>query len=145
MAQRDRAAVQVRPFEIEPRLANHRQRLHRECLVQFDHADIVELQPRHRERFRDRLYRTDPHDLGRHAGRGITHEASFRLRPNSRAFASDMTSAAAAPSLVCDALPAVTVPLAWKTGFSFARASSVRIRARAFVARNIDLSSPAVR
>ena len=35
-----------------------------------------------------------------------------------------MTSAAAAPSLVCEELPAVTVPFAWKTGFSFASASS---------------------
>ena len=30
--------------------------------------------------------------------------------PSSLAFLSDMTIAAAAPSLVCDALPAVTVP-----------------------------------
>ena len=35
-----------------------------------------------------------------------------------------MTSAAAAPSLVCDELPAVTVPCAWNTGFSLASASS---------------------
>ncbi len=32
--------------------------------------------------------------------------------PSSRAFFSDITSAAAAPSLVCDELPAVTVPAA---------------------------------
>ena len=32
--------------------------------------------------------------------------------------------AAAAPSLVCDALPAVTLPCAWKAGFSLASASS---------------------
>ncbi len=35
-----------------------------------------------------------------------------------------MTTAAAAPSEVWTELPAVTVPLAWKTGFSLARASS---------------------
>ena len=34
-----------------------------------------------------------------------------------------MTTAAAAPSEVCEELPAVTVPLAWKTGLSLARAS----------------------
>jgi hypothetical protein len=35
-----------------------------------------------------------------------------------------MTTTAAAPSLVCDELPAVTEPLAWNAGFSFASASS---------------------
>ena len=34
------------------------------------------------------------------------------FRPSSRALRSDITSAAAAPSLVCEELPAVTVPLA---------------------------------
>ena len=35
-----------------------------------------------------------------------------------------MTTTAAAPSLVCDELPAVTEPLAWNAGLSFASASS---------------------
>ena len=34
-----------------------------------------------------------------------------------------MTITAAAPSLVCDELPAVTLPVAWNAGFSLASAS----------------------
>ena len=48
---------------------------------------------------------------------------AFGFRPSSCAFVEDITRAAAAPSLVCEELPAVTVPWAWKTGFNFARAS----------------------
>ena len=47
MTQGDGAAVHVDLFEIEPGLANHRQRLHGERFVQLDHADVVQLQPGH--------------------------------------------------------------------------------------------------
>ena len=36
-----------------------------------------------------------------------------------------MMTTAAAPSLICEALPAVTVPLGSKTGFSLARPATV--------------------
>ena len=45
--------------------------------------------------------------------------------PRSFARAASMSTAAAAPSEVCEALPAVTVPWAWKTGLSLDRASEV--------------------
>ena len=44
MAQRDGAAVHIDFLRIEAGLLDHRQRLHGECLVQFDDADVVELQ-----------------------------------------------------------------------------------------------------
>ena len=43
--------------------------------------------------------------------------------PNSLAFSSDETNIAAAPSLIPDALPAVTVPSAVNTGFSLLNAA----------------------
>ena len=46
------------------------------------------------------------------------------VSPRSRACAADITMTAAAPSLVCEELPAVTVPLAWKAGRSLASASA---------------------
>ena len=44
--------------------------------------------------------------------------------PSSRARADSMRTAAAAPSEVCEELPAVTVPCAWKAGLSWASASA---------------------
>ena len=63
--------------------------------------------------FGNRHHRADAHDLRRHAADGEADEARLRLQAQLPALCvSDMTSAAAAPSLVCDELPAVTVPLA---------------------------------
>ena len=47
------------------------------------------------------------------------------LRPRSRAFSSDMTSTAAAPSLSGHELPAVTLPPGLNAGLSFASVSTV--------------------
>ena len=55
------------------------------------------------------------------------------VRPSSRARRLSMTTTAAAPSLICDELPAVTVPLTWNAGFSLASASQRRVAARPFV------------
>ena len=44
--------------------------------------------------------------------------------PSALARSADMTTAAAAPSDICDELPAVTVPFAWNAGFSESSASS---------------------
>jgi hypothetical protein len=46
------------------------------------------------------------------------------LSPSSCAFFSDITIAAAAPSLVCEELPAVATPSVETAGFSLPRASS---------------------
>src|SRR5207249_10405554 len=45
------------------------------------------------------------------------------LTPSDFARASDMITVAAAPSLIGELFPAVTVPLAWNAGFSLARTS----------------------
>src|SRR5260221_13864853 len=45
------------------------------------------------------------------------------VRPRALARASLITTVAAAPSLMGELFPAVTVPLAWKAGFSLARTS----------------------
>src|SRR5271157_2454169 len=46
------------------------------------------------------------------------------FRPSSAALASDMTTTAAAPSLIGELLPAVTVPFTWNAGFNPASTSS---------------------
>ena len=47
------------------------------------------------------------------------------VRPSSSAFSRDISSTAAAPSEICDELPAVILPSSLKAGFSSASASSV--------------------
>ena len=46
------------------------------------------------------------------------------VSPSARARSPLITTTADAPSLVCDELPAVTVPFTWNAGLSFASASS---------------------
>ena len=97
------------------------------------------------QRLRDRLDRADAHDLGRHAGHRVGDEAG--QRPEAQlacALARDITTAAAAPSDICEALPAVTMPSAAKAGFSFASAAASVSRARALVGveRDVRLAVP---
>ena len=47
------------------------------------------------------------------------------VRPSSAAFSADMISAADAPSVICELLPAVTLPSGTKAGFSLASVSMV--------------------
>src|SRR5215471_3387438 len=42
MAEGDSAAIDVHDFQIQPRFANYRQRLHRERFIQLNHADVGE-------------------------------------------------------------------------------------------------------
>ena len=44
--------------------------------------------------------------------------------PSAFARSADITTAAAAPSDICEEFPAVTVPFTWNAGFSASRASS---------------------
>ena len=44
-----------------------------------------------------------------------------------------MTTAAAAPSDICEALPAVMVPLTWNAGFNLPRASMAAVTPDTFV------------
>ena len=64
---------------IESRGADHGEGLGGEGFVEFDDADVVELQSGERERFRDRDHRTDAHDLRRDSGGGEADEAGFRF------------------------------------------------------------------
>jgi hypothetical protein len=123
MPQRDGAAVYVDFLRIEAGFPDDGQRLHAEGFVQFDHADVVQRQAGDFEGLG--MATTGPMPMisgGTPPAEKLTKRA-MGFRPSSRALRSDMTMAAAAPSLVCEELPAVTVPLAWKTGFSLASAS----------------------
>ena len=124
MPQRDGAAVHVHLGQVEAQHLDHGQRLRRERLVQLDQVDLVQRQSRQLQRLGDGVHRPHPHLLRKAAGVGIGHQRASGLMPSACARSTDITTAAAAPSEVCDELPAVTVPLAWKAGLSLASASS---------------------
>ena len=112
MAERDGAAVDVQPFRIDRQLAQARQHLRGERFVQLDQIDLLERQPGGLQRLAYGRHRADAEAFGLDAGgREATNRASG-CRPCSRANSADVTITAAAPSLVCDELPAVTVPVA---------------------------------
>ena len=73
--------------------------------------DLIERQPGLLERFLDRRHRPMPKSSGRDA-RGRVADESRQRRQAVRlgAASAEVTITAAAPSLVCDELPAVTVP-----------------------------------
>ena len=105
-----------------------------ERLVQLDEIDLVERQAGQLQRLADRRHRADAEALGLDAGRREGDEA--RRAASGRAparSAADVTTTAAAPSLVCDELPAVTVPVAWNAGRSFAERLGRRVAPRPFV------------
>src|SRR5580693_8411330 len=79
MAERDCAAVDVDDRGIESGYSYDGERLGRERLVEFDDADVAELETGERHRFRDRDHGTDTHDLGWNAGGGETDKAGFRF------------------------------------------------------------------
>ncbi len=59
--------------------------------------------------------------------------------PSAFARSADITTAAAAPSEVCEELPAVTVPLAWKDGLERQQRLEGSVGTRAFVHFESDL------
>src|SRR5450432_3481148 len=79
MAECDRAAHRVHLRRVEADRVDHRQRLRRARLVELDPADVGERQTGVLQRRGNRLDRTDPHDLGRHAARREADEAGQRL------------------------------------------------------------------
>ena len=116
-----------------PRRREHRQGLRGEGLVQLDDVDVVEREAGPRERLRHRLHRADAHDLGRHARHGVGDEARHRRRPRSSALAADSSTVAAAPSDICEELPAVTMPSAGKGGLEPGEGVEIGVPARALV------------
>ena len=125
MAERDRAAVDVEPRRIDRQLGEAGEDLRGERLVQLDEVDRVERQAGAREHLADRRHRADAEQLRRDARRSRSRRSGRAASGRARRPASPTSrTTAAAPSLVCDELPAVTLPLAWKAGLSLASASS---------------------
>ena len=90
----------------------------RERLVHLDHRHVVPRQPGARERLRARLRVAVQHPVRVDAGEAERR----RSAPAARARAAtqpprDVTSTAAAPSQICDELPAVTLPSGRNAGF----------------------------
>src|SRR5262245_43354828 len=79
VAERDRAAVDVQPFEIEVQLLDHRERLRGEGFVEFDQIDLLELQTGRLQRLRNRDDRSDSHFFGRDASSRKRDESGHRL------------------------------------------------------------------
>ena len=114
MAERDRAAVDVEPIRIDRQLAQAREHLRGERLVQLDEIDLIERQPG-RASATLRIAGTGPmpnRSGSTPAVANATKRASGVSPRSLRALGRLMTTTAAAPSLVCDELPAVTVPCA---------------------------------
>ncbi len=98
---------------IEAQLAEDGEHLRGERLVQLDEADVFKRQAGQLQRLRNRRHRADAHDVRRAHRRRKGDEARHRRQAERRsALRADVTITAAAPSQVCDELPAVTVPLA---------------------------------
>src|SRR5215813_23715 len=83
VAERDRAAVDVQPFEIEIQLLYDRQSLGGEGLVEFYQIDLFELQARDLQRPRNRDDRADAHLFRGDAGRCERDKSSHRLQSQS--------------------------------------------------------------
>ena len=143
MAERDGAAVRVHLRPVEAQLADAVQRLRGEGLVQLEDVDVLHLELVLRQQLAHRRDRADAHDLRRHAGHLRSRRSSpAASRPSAFAFASVITTAAPAPSVSGEALPAVTVPLGLKAGFSLASPSSVVSGAEDGVLGDGDLDAP---
>src|SRR5574338_245335 len=97
MPQRDGAAVHVDLLAVEAQLLFDGQILRRKGFVDLDQVHVVELKP------------------------GLLQGFSPRFSASAR----DITTTAAPPSTMPEALPAVTVPVFPKAGFSLARPSMV--------------------
>ena len=110
MAQRDGPSVDVQPIRIDLELAQAGNRLRGEGLVQLDSPMSSSFRP---AIFRTlRIAGTGP--IPKRSG-STPAVAKATKRPsgarfNALARAAERSTAAAAPSLVCDELPAVTVP-----------------------------------
>jgi hypothetical protein len=110
VAQRDRAAVDVEPVEVDAQVLVRRDDLGREGLVDLDQVHVVDRHAGQREGPPGRLDRSEPHDLGREPETPVDTIRASGVSPSSAALVSLMITTAAAPSLSGQQLPAVTVP-----------------------------------
>ena len=111
MAERHRAAIDVQSVLVQRQFAQARQHLRRKSFVELDQVDVVQRQAGQLQNFLNGRDRSDSESFRRHAGGRKAGESRQRLEAMLAANAADVTSTAAAPSLICDELPAVTVPL----------------------------------
>ena len=93
-----------------------RERLRREGLVGFDEVEVGNRPAGLLQRVAGGRERARAHDRRVDAGRRPAGDAGERGRPRLWASASVISTRAAAPSLIPDALPAVTVPSFLKAG-----------------------------
>ena len=109
-----------------PELAHARQHLRGERLVDLDQVDVVDRQPGALERLPAGGDRAHAH-VGRvdAGGRRSPRSRASGALPRRSAARSEPTTRQAAPSLICDALPAVTEPPSRKAGLQRASFSSV--------------------
>ena len=118
------AAVTFTASRDRGRAPGRRRGLRHECLVQLDEVDVTDVDAGAREHLAHA-------ELGRCRSRAVRRRRpccrrdAERLDAQPRAFSSNTITSAAAPSLIPDALPAVTVPSLRNAGFSEASFSSV--------------------
>jgi len=106
----------------------HRAGLRRERLVDLHQVQVGGLPAGLLERTARRRHRSHAHDLRVDAAGSEGLDPRQRLSPSAFAFASDITMTAAAPSLIPEALPAVTLPSLSNAGFSPPSASALVLR-----------------
>ena len=112
MAERDRAAVRVHVLGVvrQAELAQHRDALGGERLVQFDHVDVASVSPSRASSFCTAGAGPMPMMRGATPAVAIATTRARGVRPWRLAASSRGEQQRAAPSLTPEALPAVTVP-----------------------------------
>ena len=142
VAERDGAAVHVQALGVEAQLAVAGQHLGREGLVHLDEVEVVEAQRQVLEQPLHRRHHADAHDVRIDARRGHAQQPGQRLHLQRVARSRGASPAcAAAPSVMPEEFPAVTVPpSSLKTGGSLPQRRQRGLRARVLVARDLLLA-----
>ena len=117
MTESDGSPVDVHLRGIEAELLDDRQRLRGEGFVQLDEVDLIEGEPGQLERLGNGINGPMPISSGKQPAVAKETKRARGWMPRAAARSADMTTAAAAPSEVCDEFPAVTVPFGVKGGF----------------------------
>ena len=142
VAERDRAAVHVQPLAVDAQLAHAREHLGGEGLVQLHEVDVRDVEPGAFERAAGGGHRADAHVARVDAGRAARRRSAPAARGRARCALLGRQHDTRAPSLICDELPAVTVPPSRNAGRSLASRSSVVSGARALVGVDGDRARP---
>ena len=140
MSKGNRAAVYVNSVHRKFKLTNATQHLNRKCFVDFEQVDIgnrkASLGKRPSE-LPERVPQTN-HPVPCRP-RGVRDDSCDRLQSVFFLKARDVTTTAAAPSLIIEALPAVTEPPLWNAGIRDCR-RSIAASARGPSSRLMTLS-----